>query len=214
MTQTANATSQPPTVTDTDDVAAVNNVVAALDDVEEIDEPPARFSWFELVHRAGAIAAILESNAGDDPDGVVEEFAAQCSSKMDGYYAVISAMKQRIGLLKMEEKRIKDHRVSIDKEIDGLQFRALQFLKAHATLPMEKPGEIKTDFVGARINLTDVVSVVDADAIPAEYICSTTKTTTRPDRAAIKFALSAGKTVAGAELETRESIVFTKPRKK
>lgn len=59
---------------------------------------------------------------------------------------------------------------------------------------------------GARISNTKAVVVKDEDAIPSEYLA----TTTRPMLAEIKRALQDGKEVNGCELEERQHVTITK----
>tara|TARA_Y100000401_G_C8298935_1_gene212927 strand:+ start:469 stop:972 length:504 start_codon:yes stop_codon:yes gene_type:complete len=161
-------------------------------------------TWIDIVQSAGRVAAELELNGGEDPDGLLDQLIKDCDQKIEGYFAVIDGIQSRVDLLKKEERRIKDRRQALQAKIEKLKFNCLQILKAHPDLDNNR---INTGRVTALISVSESVRIADNANLDPEYLREQTQTTI--DKIAITAAIKAGKTIDGAQLVQNESIRFT-----
>ena len=162
-------------------------------------------TWIDIVQSAGRVAAELESNGGEDPDGMMDQFIEDCDHKIEAYYAVIESIKNRADLLKKEERRIKDRRQTLEAEIERLKVNGLEIMRAHRDVTGDK--RINTGRITASIGTSEAVRVDDGAEFAPEYMREHIQISV--DKIAIKAAIKAGKTIDGAQLIQNESIRFT-----
>ena len=165
----------------------------------------AKMTWADLVSKAGEIAAILEAQGGEDPDGIFDKFLDDQNQKIEAYYVIIERFKANADLLKKEERRIKDRRQSLEAWIEKRKWCALQILKSDQDL--YGTDRINTGRITALISSSKSAVIDDQTKLAPEWLREELKTS--PDKAAILSALKAGETIDGARLETRESVRFT-----
>lgn len=113
--------------------------------------------------------------------------------KVDAYGEVLSALEAQAGACRAEEVRLAERRRALDARRDRLKARLLDAMDALGLDRVE--GALRT---AVACDSTPAADVLDEDALPAEFMVSTT--TTRPDKAALVKALVRGETVPGAAL--------------
>ena len=91
-------------------------------------------------------------------------------------------------------KRMQERATGLSRRVDWLRAYALQSMQATGI------GEVCTDEFSAKVaKKPPSVVVSEVGAIPAEFL--RTKTTTEPDKVALKKALEAGQIIEGATLQ-------------
>lgn len=119
--------------------------------------------------------------------------------KAENYGRYILYLDQYAKAAKMEIDRITKLNKRAEATQERLKGKLLEAVEVFGTEPLEKLLTVK---IGTR--KSEVVVVDNPELLPADYIV--TKVTTAPDKTAIKAAIKAGQTVAGAYLETRQNL--------
>ena len=117
--------------------------------------------------------------------------------KIENICLYIKDLKAEAVALDNEKKALEARKAAAEKKSDSLS-RYLQ-----AMLDGEK---FKTARCAVSYRKTQAVNIVDETLIPNEYLRF--KTTSAPDKTAIKDAIKAGKDVPGAMLEERQSMTI------
>lgn len=133
----------------------------------------------------------LESIGAEDK---VETYG-QIITDIKGEIAVIEA---QIKALQEEEARLKEVIDRKESTINSMKYRLGVFLDANGG------GKMKGITYTAFFRETRSTKITDEKKIPGEYM--TVKTTTSPNRLAIKEALDRGEKIAGAEIEVTRSV--------
>ena len=60
-----------------------------MEENEATEPKQAKMTWADLVSKAGEIAAILEAQGGEDPDGIFDKFLDDQNQKIEAYYVII-----------------------------------------------------------------------------------------------------------------------------
>lgn len=102
--------------------------------------------------------------------------------------------------------------VKIDKELDRLEAKkaaakkGIERMKAalSAYMTATKTNKLKAGTFALSFRKSEAVVITNEIALPAEFV--KTKTTTTPDKTAIKNAIKSGREVAGAELQTNMNL--------
>ena len=163
----------------------------------------------ELTSRIARLAEQLDS---DDPDlrsqaiGELEAALLQeeghrqaLDSKADSYCWVIEHLRGQAAYRQQQAKRLVELARSEESRADALEeslvlvFTKLQPSATRFSFPHHELTSRKSQ----------AVEIDDEDALPAEWL--TVKTTSQPDKAAIKEALKAGHPIPGAQLISRRS---------
>jgi len=131
-------------------------------------------------------------------DSYLEKLASQESEKVDAYGYVLRQQAARIQFLKDEEKRVQDRRKAAEN--------ALERMKSHMLHVMRSNGLCKVSGDTTTISLRKSTSVMvdNVSTLPSQFL--RVKTTTDPDKEAIKKAIASGATVSGARLVESESL--------
>ena len=95
-------------------------------------------------------------------------------------------------MIKAEIEKLKAKKERAEKSIDRLKSALLAYMNVVGK-DRERAGVFNIS-----IRESEAVNITDESKLPPEYI--TTKTTTAPDKKAIKAAIKDGKEVAGAEI--------------
>jgi hypothetical protein len=131
-------------------------------------------------------------------DAYLEELATQEAEKIDAYGYVLRQQVARIQFLKDEEKRVQNRRKAAENALDRMKSRMLHVMTAN--------GLRKVSGATTTISLRKSASVVvdDVSLLSEQFV--RIKTTTEPDKVAIKDAMLSGVDVAGARLVESESL--------
>lgn len=119
--------------------------------------------------------------------------------KLQNYRAIIKKFQDEIKAAQEEKKRIDAFIKQKNSSIDALK-RSVEFALTSRDLRSVDLG------LGRKFSFKPSVSVgiLDEDAIPAKWI--TTKTTSAPNKIAIKKALQAGEEIKGVELVEKDNL--------
>ncbi len=124
-----------------------------------------------------------------------QEFEA----KAEAYAAVIAQKKSRAEFLEKEAKKLKAMADSELNQAERLRSRIEWAMKEQGLDKVELP------HFKLRFSKSESVKIVDQSLLPAEFI--RTSILREPNKTAIKEAIKAGNPVAGAEIETKQSLV-------
>ena len=127
----------------------------------------------------------------------LEQLQIDRDEKVENICLYIKDLKAEAVALDNEKKALDARKAAAEKKSDSLS-RYLQ-----AMLDGEK---FKTPRCAVSYRKTQAVNIVDENLIPNEYLRF--KTTSAPDKTAIKDAIKAGKDVPGATLEERQSMTI------
>lgn len=141
---------------------------------------------------------------GFDPDtgeildaSALEQLQIDRDEKVENICLYIKDLKAEAVALDNEKKALEARKAAAEKKSDSLS-RYLQSMLA---------GEkFKTARCAVSYRKTQAVNIVDESLLPNEYLRF--KTTSAPDKTAIKDAIKAGKDVPGATLEDRQSMTI------
>ena len=127
----------------------------------------------------------------------LEQLQIDRDEKVENICLYIKDLKAEAVALDNEKKALEARKTVAEKKSDSLS-RYLQ-----AMLDGEK---FKTARCAVSYRKTQAVNIVDESLLPKEYLRF--KTTSAPDKTAIKDAIKAGKDVPGAMLEERQSMTI------
>jgi len=125
--------------------------------------------------------------------------AQEFEAKAEAYAAVIAQKKSRAEFLEKEAKKLK---TMADSELNQAER-----LRARIEWAMKEQGldKVELPHFKLRFSKSESVKIVDQSLLPAEFV--RTKTVNEPNKTAIKEAIKAGNVVAGAEIETKQSLI-------
>ena len=159
----------------------------------------------EIAAIARELTELVQSDDIDQQtkDDTLESVGAE--DKIETYCQVITDIKGEIAVieaqikaLQEEEARLKEVIGSKESTINSMKYRLGVFLDANGG------GKQKGITYTAYWRETKSTKITDEKAIPGQYM--TVKTTTSPNRLAIKEALDRGETVPGAEIEVTRGV--------
>ena len=163
----------------------------------------------ELTSRVARLAEQLDS---DDPDlrsQAINELEAALlqeeghrqalDSKADSYCWVIEHLRAQAASRQQQAKRLVELARSEEARADALEESLV------LVLTRLQPSASRFSFPHHELTSrkSQAVEIDDEDALPAEWLAL--KTTSQPDKAAIKEALKAGQPIPGAQLISRRS---------
>lgn len=153
---------------------------------------------YEMTEQAQTLRDMLDAEEIDEQtfNDTLEAIGAE--DKVNSYCQIIRELDGDNAAIKAEIERLKKR---IEHNTSSIN-RMKQALDGFMTASGKK--KEKTPFFSVSYRRSQSVDVVDATAIPAEYI--KVKMETAPDKVAIKEALKSGKEVAGCQLKDTESI--------
>lgn len=156
---------------------------------------------FQIEEQYQYILQLLEANEGEITPEIEEQLVINeenFEAKAANYRAMIMKWKADIAAAKEEEARIKAFKTN--------RANAIERLSNNLDYAMTNRGIDKLDMgVKGKISYRKSTAVlVDENLLPKKWF--TKKVTESPDKTALKEALTAGKKVRGAALETRQNI--------
>ena len=131
-------------------------------------------------------------------DSAFEALEMDRNAKLEGCALFIKNLDSDVEAIRAEEKRLAERRRVMENKAERM--------RAYVANSMLTFGDKK--FETARVALSfrksDVLVIADDAEIPEAYIV--TKTTTAPDKVALKKAIKAGDTIPGVTIETRQNL--------
>ena len=139
-------------------------------------------------------------SAGDIPEEAVNDTLESLGveGKIEDYCHVIGQFNADVVMLDNEIERLKAKKDAAKKGIDRMKAALSEYMQATNT-EKTKAGTFALSF-----RKSESVVIKNEAAIPAEFI--KTKTTTAPDKTAIKAAIKNGQEVAGAEMQINQNL--------
>lgn len=119
-------------------------------------------------------------------------------NKLEDYVNVINQFNGDITLLDIELKKLNAKKDRATKSLERLKAAVLAYMEV-TNKDKERAGVFDLS-----IRKSEAVNIIDASKLPPEYVV--TKTSTAPDKEAIKAAIKDGKKVAGAEIITNKNL--------
>lgn len=137
---------------------------------------------------------------GDIPEEAVVDTLESLGveGKIEDYCHVIGQLNADIVMCDNEIARLEANKAAAKKGIDRMKAALSAYLQATNT-DKTKAGTFTLSF-----RKSESVVIKDEMALPIEFI--RTKTTTAPDKTAIKNAIKSGVSVAGAELQVNKNL--------
>jgi hypothetical protein len=137
---------------------------------------------------------------GDIPEEAVNDTleAMGVEGKIEDYCCVINELNGDILKIDTETKRLAERKSAIQRGIDRMKAG----LSDYMTTTGKK--KITAGLFNLSFRKSEAVVITNETALPAEFI--KTKTTTAPDKTAIKNAIKSGREVSGAEIQTNMNL--------
>lgn len=153
---------------------------------------------YEITQQALYLMQLLESDEIDEQTVSDTLEAIGTDEKIDSYCKIIRSYEDDIMSIDSEIARLTARKDMAKKNIDRMKTALDGFMQA-----IKKDKE-KTKFFTVSYRPSEAVEVLDESLIPTEYI--KVKTTTSPDKTAIKRVLSSGGTVSGCILKKKRNL--------
>lgn len=156
---------------------------------------------YEMTEQARTLYAMLEAGDIDEQTfaDTLESIGAE--EKADSYCRIIRQFQADVEALKQEKDRLDAKKKTAEAAIDRMKYALLEFVRAVGG----KEQKIKTPLFSVSTRISQSVSVLDADAIPAVYKIP------QPDKIAvseINKALKSGIEIPGAQLTNNTSVII------
>lgn len=137
---------------------------------------------------------------GDIPEEAVTDTleAMGVDGKIEDYCIVINELAGDIAKIDVAAKRLAEKKAYAQRGIDRMKAA----LSAYMTIT--EKDKIKAGLFNLSFRKSEAVIITDEEALPEEFV--KTKTTTAPDKTAIKNAIKSGRTVDGAEIQTNMNL--------
>lgn len=160
-------------------------------------------SFAEIQHEISNILDIAEDQLDEEQREqwqlYFDELATQESSKVDSYGQFKRLEKARAEALKAEAKRLSAKADAILRNLDRTDD---YFLHVMMNQGLKR---VRGDKYSISIRNSDIVEILDMDAIPEDYLKVTTNVS--PDKIAIKAALKEGREIPGTTLAKSSSLI-------
>ena len=140
--------------------------------------------------------AIRQELGGDDDERAFLDTLEGATDAMEFADYIIAAMQESEAMaiaIEIQEVQLLGRRKRIEARADALKYRLLPLLDAIGVQKLERPRATISRRAGSLS-----VQIADAESLPSQLM--RVKTTTEPDKAAIKAQLQAGEIVPGAAL--------------
>ncbi len=163
-------------------------------------------SLFDIDERIMQLITLDESEIVDSETGEVlidvfdelDKLSMQRNDKILGIARYIDALKRESELLKEKAEQLKERAKVKENKLERLK----EYVKnSMITFDTKK---IEDETVTVKLNSTKVVTVLDENQIPEEYLNTVVKV--QPDRRKILADLKLGKIIPGAELGENKTI--------
>lgn len=119
-------------------------------------------------------------------------------NKLEDYVNVINQLNADITMIENAIEKFQAKKERAKKSVERLKAAVLAYMDV-TNKDKERAGVFLLS-----IRKSEAVNITDIDKLPSEYI--KTKTTTAPDKTAIKKAIKSGAEVAGAEIVTNKNL--------
>ena len=153
---------------------------------------------YEIGQDSMALYEMLQNDEIDEQtvQDTIESFGVE--GKLEDYAKIIRQLNADAAALEMEEARMEKRRKTVQNSIKRLQ--------NNLVLYFSMIGKDKADagIFKMAVRKSKAVNILDLNIIPDEF--KRQKVTVEADKKAIKEALEAGETVAGAEIQINKSI--------
>lgn len=131
-------------------------------------------------------------------DSAFEALEMERTAKLEGCALFIKNLEADVEAMKAEEKKLAERRRVLENKAE--------YMRAYVGHSMAVFGDLKleTARVALSFRKSEALVIADGAEIPEAYVV--TKTTTAPDKAALKKALKAGAIIPGVAIETRQNL--------
>ena len=163
-------------------------------------------SLYEIDSRIQAIldgimdAADENGEVGEIDLTELKELQAARETKLENIALYAKNLAVEASAIKNEENTLAERRERLERKQERLEAILISAMKADGNKKISSPR------FEAVIRDSKKTNIIDESLIPKEYM--NVKTTTTPDKTAIKKAIEAGKKVAGAELVANSTITI------
>lgn len=122
---------------------------------------------------------------------------AEASEKIEATALYLRELQAEAKAIKVEADRMKARAEALEKKSETLKHLMLEVLPAVG-------GKVKTPSVTVFIRTSKAIEVADGVTLPDAFV--TVRTTTTPNKTALKEAIEAGADIEGVRLVERESV--------
>lgn len=122
---------------------------------------------------------------------------AQAAEKIEATALYVRELQAEAKAIKVEADRMKARAEALEKKSETLKHLMLEVLPAVG-------GKVKTPSVTVFIRKSKAIEVADGVTLPDAFV--TVRTTTTPNKTALKEAIEAGADIEGVRLVERESV--------
>lgn len=127
----------------------------------------------------------------------LREAEAQAAEKLEATALYVRELQAEAKAIKVEADRMKARAEALEKKSETLKHLMLEALPAVG-------GKVKTPSVTVFIRMSKAIEVADGVTLPDAFV--TVRTTTTPNKTALKEAIEAGADIEGVRLVERESV--------
>lgn len=142
-------------------------------------------TFAQIQHEIQAMLDTPDEELTDEQPRLMDEYLAELGSaeaaKVDSFARFVRLASAQADALRAEAARLQARAKAVENRIDGLRGHYLQIMARYG--PQKVTGEVHT----LSTRTTNAVEVLNETAVPQEF--PRVKTTTEPDKAAIKAAL-------------------------
>lgn len=153
---------------------------------------------YEMTETARQLYALLSAGEIDEQTVTDTMEAIGAEEKLESYVYVQKTLEAELAAFKAEKERICSRIDTLTKQIDRMKAAQVAFMQA------TNQRRAKAGTFSLSLRESEAVCVTDESAIPAAFW---KPQPAKLDKAAVKAALKAGETVAGAALQTNTSLI-------
>ena len=156
----------------------------------------------DILDEISAMLEVPDEELSDEQkaamDAYLDELAGQEADKVDAIGQFFRLEAARAEALKTEANRLASRARTAQNRMAWLKEKYLHHMKQAGV------NKLKGAVYSMSIRTTDVVSIINQDALPEQFI--RVKTTVDPDKVALKAALKEGQEIPGAALSQSFSL--------
>lgn len=153
---------------------------------------------YEMTESAAQLYELFSN--GDIPEEALNDTleAMGASDKIEDYCHVINQLNSDISMFDNEIKRLQAKEKTAKNGVERMKSALSGYMSATQNT------KLKAGVYSLSFRKSESVLIKDLSELPQEYVRIETKRT--PDKTAIKTAIKAGQTVAGAELQVNQNL--------
>jgi len=166
-----------------------------------------KLTGYELMRMAGELIATLEESGGvldEESEAWLDAWFNQLEDKIGAYWAVTKRIKSEAEFLKKEADRLTKRRRALEKTEQRIKSLATELLREHERLNGESKIK-RPEFTASLSRRKSTVITNEHKLLEVPEYC---REVVSVDKLAISSDLKAGKEIAGAHLETVESVTW------